>query len=229
MNKISIINSTKVLFNPIIEKLVYFIVLSVPLIIAYIIWFLYALIIFEVKQKVYIFWFIVFISIVALIFVCCLSIGIYSSLKNWCFFRKFSNDLVFRNEWKQSFMNSPYVFLNNLIIAKQYKLLNDVEFKLKKQRFVELQYIDKHDFILLVSIKEELGINDEEFHIKKCAFLNNINILTSKKFLSELVKSNILTAEEAHVKYNSIIKLCINILIGFSCFIVLGIIFMYFL
>lgn len=227
--KLSDINSTVRLFDPLLEKMGFFIVSCVPMFVAYIIWILYAFINFEIEKKIFIFWFVIFFSVITIIFVWCFSSGIYCSITRWLFFNKFNNDITYRDEWKKLFMDSPHVLLWNLIFAKQNNLLDDVEFETKKRQFIEWKYIDKYDFVLLKQIQEELRINDEEFQIKKHAFLTNKDILASKNFLNELVRSNLLTSEEACVKYDDIIKKLIRILIAFFSVVAAGIVFMYLL
>lgn len=151
------------------------------------------------------------------IFYCCYVIALVrdyckTELKYRKKFKRVLLDSNFVEEWKAEYLNLENLTWFNLIYAKAHGLLSEDEFKIRKDLIPE-QNIERSggNFLMLVELRNELKISDEQFITIKNYFINDPSYGADKSILRELQKIGILTKEEVATKQAKMRKCYLSI------------------
>jgi len=145
-------------------------------------------------------------------------------------FKKVTSDKDAKNKWISNFIRSQNITLANLIFASAYALLDSRELMLKKDLFCQQEKsLSAGEFIILLSVRQNLKIADWQFAIIKKNFINDGSLRISKPLLRKLKYRGFFTEKEVKIKIanmrkstrvfwlNNLLSACVY---GFAAFVI---------
>lgn len=111
--------------------------------------------------------------------------------------------------WRKKFMSINDINLDDLLYVKKHNLLDINDFECTRKRcinhYINCKNITTQEFITLLELQNELGINQSKFNIIKANFISNYCFI-KRSTLTELKCLGILTEDDISNKRLIIIK-----------------------